>query len=40
MKKNYQVPEIEVTKFDVEDVITLSIGGDILENGINWSQLI
>lgn len=26
MKKEYNAPEIEVTKFDVEDVITLSSG--------------
>ncbi len=33
MKKEYNTPEIEVTKFDVEDVITTSVGGGLSQNG-------
>ena len=39
MKKDYQNPQIEVTIFDIADVITLSIGNLDIENGISWDNL-
>ncbi len=38
MKKEYSAPEIEVTKFDVEDIITLSNGGTLTE-GLSYENL-
>ncbi len=35
MKKEYNTPEIEVTKFDVEDIMTTSAAG--LSLGSNYS---
>jgi len=40
--KDFLEPEIEVVKFNVEDIITSSSGGDIekpgdLDNGMGWA---
>ena len=28
MKKIYEIPEVEVTEFEIEDIVTVSFGGD------------
>ncbi len=32
MKREYEIPSIEITEFEVEDVITLSVGGDSIDS--------
>ena len=34
-KKNFETPELEVSKFSVEDIVTTSNGGE--EGGDDWS---
>jgi len=33
MKKNYNAPDFEVAEFEVEDIITISVGGNPEEGG-------
>lgn len=33
MKKNYNAPDFEVAEFEVEDIITLSVGNGPVEGG-------
>lgn len=38
MKKEYNAPELEITTFDTEDIITLSTGTD-LSNGTGYNDI-
>jgi hypothetical protein len=40
MKKNYNAPDFEVTEFEVEDIITLSVGTAPVEGGDDgWTDI-
>lgn len=40
MKQAYTAPEFDVSLYDVEDVITLSIGGNPVEGGDDgWVEI-
>ena len=36
VKKNYQMPTLDLTTFESEDVIRTSIGVNYQETGTNW----
>lgn len=38
MKKNYNAPDFEVTEFEVEDIITVSVGTDPIDDG-GWTEI-
>ena len=40
MKKNYNAPDFEVAEFEVEDIITISVGGNPVGGGDDgWMDL-
>lgn len=40
MKQGYVAPEFEVSSYDVEDVITLSVGSGEVDNGEGgWMEI-
>jgi hypothetical protein len=40
MKKNYNAPDFEVAEFEVEDIITLSVGTGPVEGGDDgWTDI-
>lgn len=43
MKRKYTAPDVEIIEFNTEDVITTSPvrgGGDLPDDGLNWSELL